>query len=98
MNDGPLTVPDVFHFLDEALRAGSLLIAAMIVFPMAIWLGVTLGGKVIRALTESLNGFEQETKEKAKYQPIENPFETDETPIYMTIGDDGELVEVDGES
>ena len=74
---------------------------AVVAMPAAIALGIRFGAYLIRTIQESLPADQEKTKRKNTLDNYSLPYDQDiddEKPkrqTYMTIGDDGELVEMD---
>lgn len=77
------------------------MLLVVLVGPMAIWLVFYLGDSVLQQVKEILANQYPHLSDKPKHgdKPktgaVFDPFGDDESPTYMTIGDDGELVEVE---
>lgn len=95
-----LTVPDVIHFLDESLSLGSVILIA-IGIPTAIWLALKFAGLMVQGIRDAVeleDGDKRKNSDKRKNDQVGfDPFTDDDTAPIMTIGDDGELVEVDSQ-
>lgn len=74
---------------------------ALIGFPMAIFLGVRMGNRIIELVKFILLEEAEKTKRKNTLDAYSVPYHLEAEPekpkrqVYMTIGDDGELVEMD---